>query len=73
MKGVNEMEKVILVKDVNGDLHPVNIEDLPPIQTVFGMDMETIGELRNGYLRMGGVADITKESVIETFTEVLTK
>lgn len=63
-----------VIKDINGQFVTIKTEDL--IQyllesdfTIFGMNIETIKELRNQYLLHGGKMDITPERVKEVFSK----
>ena len=64
----------MLFTDVNGNIVTVNRAEVHKVVfsdassfTVFGMDMRSIGAMRQEYLRRGGKERITPATVAKTF------
>lgn len=66
--------KHVLLKDVNGNLVAIPESELKKandVMCVFGMDIETIAELRKSFLKVFGSYPQSAEHVFNTFGNML--
>ena len=64
------MDGIVLVKDVNGDFHPVKAKDLPRPETIYGMSLAVLAAIREEYMIRGGDGGtVTVESVHKAFAQ----